>query len=962
MASKGAQVEAALAGYLNKAGNPLAGGKVWTYEAGTSTEATTWTDVDKNVAHANPIILDAQGQALIYGDGLYKFVFKNSNDATIDTKDYLQYFFISATITTATEITAADSTGITFKDDGGNTGITLKDGGNVGIKSDTNPQTALGVADSDTTAYASSISVTAIASDVLRLRNIDASAGFTSIITEAGSGNPGISRLITEKVTTDETNFYIQLKDGSDAANTVTQLTLTSEGDLTLGNSVNVGNIKASANTIESISGHLNLNPVAGSTVIIDGGATFDGTILTGLTQVTGTLQTAAQPNITSVGALDGGSITSNFGSIDNGVSNITTGGIITIDVDGTAENAAGSLTLGAGNDAGIFFDGTNLVVITNGAGASGIIFDSEDDTLEIKGSGVLQATFDTSGLNLVTGDYYSIAGSSVLNATTLGTAIITSSLTSVGALNSGSITSGFGAIDNGSSAITTTGTITGGTLTDGTFASTAGAVTGLTTLTVDNIVVNGNNISTSTGNLTLTPVAGSAVVIDGAASFDAGVVTGITALTATAITGTLQTAAQANVTSLGTLTSLNVSGGGSQAALVTGTILGLFNSVAAGTDCYFNIQSGTTGTAGITLGDSVNDDVAYIRYDNNTSLLEFVNSGSSAVCVTSTGSVGIGGESAPDGVLTIQGGSSGNAFTIKNSDMAHGITTVSETDTTLEFDIRDSGSTINAFTDIGNTTPLTIRGIVDTASTPSGGGIQIIASAKSGTGLTTIGSSGTLFSVANDTSTKFSITANGGIISNTNLFVADDVNSRVGIGTATPNFTLQMDSGRADATFDENDLTTWADFKIQAETATGNARGIYFDFDSDTGNDKGCGIIGISGGATGGNGSLGFITTAGNTSAESMRIIKTGEVGIGVIVPTAQLHVCQDSTTGAIPVLKLDQGDADQPLVDFIGIAAANSTNTVSTLTTSGATTHHLQVYVNGVKSWIATSTNAPT
>ncbi len=36
--------------------------------------------------------------------------------------------------------------------------------------------------------------------------------------------------------------------------------------------------------------------------------------------------------------------------------------------------------------------------------------------------------------------------------------------LVTVGALNSGSITSGFGAIDNGSSAITTTGTITGGT------------------------------------------------------------------------------------------------------------------------------------------------------------------------------------------------------------------------------------------------------------------------------------------------------------------------------------------------------------------------------------------------------------------------------------------------------------------------------------------------------------------
>lgn len=143
-------------------------------------------------------------------------------------------------------------------------------------------------------------------------------------------------------------------------------------------------------------------------------------------------------PLLVATGALDTGSITANFGAIDNGVSNITTGGILKIDVDGTAENAAGSLTLGAGNDAGIYFDGTNLVILTNGAGASGIILDTEDDTLEIKGSGVLQATFDTSGLNLVASDAYYIGGTSVLNATTLGTAVVTSSLTTVGTIGTG--------------------------------------------------------------------------------------------------------------------------------------------------------------------------------------------------------------------------------------------------------------------------------------------------------------------------------------------------------------------------------------------------------------------------------------------------------------------------------------------------------------------------------------------
>jgi len=51
---------------------------------------------------------------------------------------------------------------------------------------------------------------------------------------------------------------------------------------------------------------------------------------------------------------------------------------------------------------------------------------------------------------------------------------LVTTAATTVGALNSGSITSGFGSIDNGSSAITTTGTVTYGSLSDGSITITA--------------------------------------------------------------------------------------------------------------------------------------------------------------------------------------------------------------------------------------------------------------------------------------------------------------------------------------------------------------------------------------------------------------------------------------------------------------------------------------------------------
>ena len=87
-------------------------------------------------------------------------------------------------------------------------------------------------------------------------------------------------------------------------------------------------------------------------------------------------------------------------------------------------------------------------------------------------------------------------------------------------------------------------------------------AITSLGTLTalqVDNLNLNGNVLSATTGALNLTPATGSAIVLDGTISVDAGVVTGATSISSTAFVGTLSTPAQANVTSLGTLTALQV-------------------------------------------------------------------------------------------------------------------------------------------------------------------------------------------------------------------------------------------------------------------------------------------------------------------------------------------------------------------------------------------------------------------
>lgn len=69
-------------------GDPLVGGKVYTYIANSSTPLATYTDSSEDTENTNPIILDASGSANIWiSDSKYKIVVKDSNDVTIDTID-----------------------------------------------------------------------------------------------------------------------------------------------------------------------------------------------------------------------------------------------------------------------------------------------------------------------------------------------------------------------------------------------------------------------------------------------------------------------------------------------------------------------------------------------------------------------------------------------------------------------------------------------------------------------------------------------------------------------------------------------------------------------------------------------------------------------------------------------------------------------------------------------------------
>lgn len=68
-------------------GAPLAGGKVYTYAAGTTTPQNSYTDAGGAVPAANPVILDSAGRATIWLSGYYKIVVKDALDNTISTTD-----------------------------------------------------------------------------------------------------------------------------------------------------------------------------------------------------------------------------------------------------------------------------------------------------------------------------------------------------------------------------------------------------------------------------------------------------------------------------------------------------------------------------------------------------------------------------------------------------------------------------------------------------------------------------------------------------------------------------------------------------------------------------------------------------------------------------------------------------------------------------------------------------------
>ena len=238
----------------------------------------------------------------------------------------------------------------------------------------------------------------------------------------------------------------------------------------------------------------------ASSAIIVDSNSKIDQLKTANLTIGANSI-TAGSGNVQIVAAADldldltGGSIdvssqATEIIMIDNNANAFAIKEGVTSYLTFDSTNSAEKITLGKKLEAGsVEIEGTNFDI--NGGTIDGAV---------IGGSSAAAGTFT----NLTGTGTINFAGATVSNGGSVTTVDI----------NGGTID---GAVIGGASAAAITGTtITATTLTDGTASISSGDITGVTSLAVDNVSVNGNDISTtnSNGNLTLSPNGNGTVTV----------------------------------------------------------------------------------------------------------------------------------------------------------------------------------------------------------------------------------------------------------------------------------------------------------------------------------------------------------------------------------------------------------------------------------------------------------------
>jgi hypothetical protein len=371
-----------------------------------------------------------------------------------------------------------------------------------------------------------------------------------------------------------------------------------------------------------------------------------------------------------------------------------------------------------------------------------------------------------------------------------------------------------------------------------------------------------------------------------------------LTAVTATTLAGTLSTAAQTNITSLGTLTALTLSGNldlgdDDYIRLGTGNDLQIYHS---GTQSYIkDVGTGDLYIEGSTALRCLTDQFQLNNADNNEAMIQAL----------------------VDGAVTLHYDGAAKLATASGGVTVTGAVTTGSVNATSNVEI-DGDLTIAEYIYHKADTNTYQRFQTDTWTLRTNGDDALIA----------------------DSSQDVNI-PNGGLA--------------IG-GTATPLAVLDIDAG-ALATYVPDTVATWATVLIGQDNSTAGEATGGIKFATSSGSNKlayaGPGITGVIN--EGGVGQLAFITANSNSHYERMRIDEEGNVGIGTTSPSAELDVGGATNTYSMDAIILDGGNGGLSITDntkYLGFWATHGGSSLATSTVGTRSAHGFSLMTDDTKA----------